>query len=196
MITSVANLPDQFLSLPTLELLSASVNCLSPQLPLSLCNSSNTFSELYLNGLQQSSLCKSKNQGLTSLPSCIWSLTSLAKLYLSGNGYTGKLSYFSLSNTTEQDVSSNRLYGTLPVVLNHRSMHYFDVSSNHFSGTLWGFFIQPLSSQNSTYKANVNRLSCPIPPNTLESFSNINVLSGNVISCTTVLPIDPNSSFL
>ena len=67
----VGNLPDEYISFPTSELFSASVNCLSPQLLLSLCNSSNTLPELYLNGLQQSSLCKSKSQSLTSLPSCI-----------------------------------------------------------------------------------------------------------------------------
>ena len=40
----VGNLPDEYFSLPTLKLLSASVNCLSPQLPHAVCNSSSSLS--------------------------------------------------------------------------------------------------------------------------------------------------------
>ena len=101
----VGNLPDEYISLPRSELLPAYVNCLSPQLPLSLCNSSSTLSELYLNGLQQSSLCKSKSKiRLTSLPLCIWSQTSLSKLYLPANDYTGKVSNISLLEIVERDM--------------------------------------------------------------------------------------------
>ena len=194
------NLLDEYFSLPSLKLFSASVNCLSLQLSLFLCNSSTSLSEIYLNGLQQSSQCnknviKSKNKKTANLPSCTWSLTSLTKLYVSGNGYNGKITNFSLTNIIEFDVSSNRLYGKLPAILNNRSMQYFDASSNHFSGTLQDVAIQPLNLQSSTFNANINRLSGPVPQNSLKAFFNVNVLSGNVISCGTLPPDDPNFHF-
>ena len=194
------NLPSEYFAFQNLTLLSASVNCLSPTLPTSLCNSSTALSELYLDGLQENSKCSDatkRSRGyLTNLPSCVWSRSSLRKLYLSGNGYTGNMEKaFELPNIIELGVGSNRLYGSLPVALSNRSMDYFDVSSNHFDGSLRSISITAgYEGGTTTFKADVNRLSGPISLSTLDTFSDVNVLSGNVISCSTLPLDDPNYS--
>jgi len=74
-------------------------------------------------------------------------------------------------------------------------MDYFDVSSNHFEGSLESIPIASVyESEATTFKADVNRLSGPVSMSILNAFSNVNVLSGNVISCSTVPPDDPNYS--
>ena len=61
---------------------------------------------------------------------------------------------------------------------------------------LYGIFqFNPLYSQSSTYKANINRFSGPVPQNTLKSFSNVNMLNDNKISCSTLPPDGPNFRF-
>ena len=193
-------LPSEYFTLQHLTIFFASMNCLSPTLSTSLCNSSNALSELYLDGLQENSKCSDatkRDRGyLTNLPSCIWSRSSLRKLYLSGNGYSGNMEKtFELPNIIELGVGSNRLYGSLPVALSNRSMDYFDVSSNHFDGSLRSISITSgYGSGNTTFKADVNRLSGPISLSTLDTFSDVNVLSGNVISCSTLPLDDPNYS--
>ena len=189
-------LPNEFFMLPNLTIIAASVNCLSPQLPASLCNSSSAtpyLSEIYLNGLQQSDDCddmvKRSRGGLVDLSPCIWSRSSLSKLYISGNGYVGKLDTFNLTNIKELGLGSNHLSGSLPLSLNGLTMEYFDISSNHFSGSMNSVFITA-ASNTSTVKVNVNRLSGPM--STMDSFLTINVLDGNIISCSSLAPRDQN----
>ena len=187
------SIPEDFFDLPNLILFSASVNCILPQLPASLCRNSQ-IKELYMNGLQQNKMCKygSTQKSLISLPSCIWSMYSLRKLYISGNAYTGILENFNLTNISSLSIDSNHLSGSLPAELNGKLIQYFDISSNHFSGTMDKSQIVPVLPQNSVYKSNNNRLSGPVLTDGLYMFSSINVLRGNIISCSTLPRNDPD----
>ena len=194
------SLPSESFMSPALILFSASSNCLLSELPQSLC-SSMKLSELYINGLGSNDRCteyQSSAQNIArslvfpQLISCIWSTSSISKLYLAGNSYSGKLDEFDLPNITELGLGSNRLYGRVPVTLNGKHMDYFDISSNRFSNTLENINIYS-SSQNSTFKAQINRLSGPIPTDPLLSFSRIDILNGNIISCSTIPSTDPFS---
>ena len=189
-------LPGEYFTLPKLQVLSASLNCLSVQLPGSLCNSSDSLLELYLNGLHQSSNCFGaiSQESLSELSSCIWSRKSLMKIYLAGNRYSGSLEgSFDLPNISELGLTSNRFYGTLPTALNDRKMNYFDVSSNHFVGTIDNVLISPANENTTTaFNVHINRLSGPISTAILKTFSSIDVLSGNVFSCNTLPENDPS----
>ena len=182
-----------------LAVYSASLNCLSLRLPSSLCNASDSLTGLYLNGIRSSEKCdwKSKLGNIllvTELPSCIWSLSSLRLLYVSGNGYSGNLhEHFNLPNITVLELNSNRFYGPLPPISRGQIVTVLDFSNNHFAGTMNSAFIDFVPNRNSSsIKTNVNRLSGPVPISILNMFSTIDVLNGNVFSCGTIPQNDPN----
>ena len=190
-------LPAKLFLLPKLAVFSASVNCLSVDLPPSICAAFDSLTELYLNGLGRSDKCVGKYimPLAEDIPSCIWSMSSLQKLYLSGNGFSGSVyEHYNLTNITELQLNSNRFYGQLPLTRG-QSITTLDFSSNHFTGTMdpvLGNFVP--GGGSSSIKTNVNRLSGPIAVSTLNKFSSINVLNSNIFSCDTIPPNDPNKS--
>jgi Leucine-rich repeat (LRR) protein len=125
-------IPNNLMRLPSIEIFSASKNCL--ELDISAVCDSKVIRELYLNGLGQSSQCPDKRDPsmtrsrLYELDKCIWAVTSLQKLYISGNGFRGSLDNFQLGNVTELNIHANQIRGTLPELLFHgRSFEVFDV---------------------------------------------------------------------
>ena len=184
---------DEYFKLPRLEIFSCTKNCLSPEIPVSICNSS-TVRELYISGLQSANSCRNNrmNRAFT-LPDCLWTMNSLEKLYLSGNGYFGNFELFQLGNLSELSAGSNRLRGSIPSFLNNQSMDYFDISHNMIIGTL-DIAITPHSS-SSKFNVEVNRLSGPLQSSVFREYTEpISVLNGNVFSCGEIPSNDEDSS--
>ena len=146
--------PELF-QLPKLKTLSLSVNCLDTDLSDDICNT--TVQNLLMNGVGRNSKCPEhikRKKGVwddyVSLPKCIWSIQSLQKLYLTGNGYTGKMENFFLPNISELSIGSNGFRGLVPNSLDGHELNIFDLSSNEFTGIL-GIKIVPPQDNTTSY---------------------------------------------
>jgi len=112
-------------------------------------------------------------------------MQSLQALHLTGNRYRGNLDLFSLKNLQNLSISNNRFYGTLPkLAMNNMSFQYFDISDNLFTGCL-DVDVNPIGN-NSVFHADVNRLSGYINIESINKFSDVDVLHGNIMSCDTI----------
>ena len=103
---------------------------------------------------------------------------------LLGNGYTGKMDGFDLPNIYELSISNNRIRGFIPTSLNNQTMDVFDISNNKIKGAL--DVVINSAYPNSTFKANVNRLSGRLYVSSINKFLAPNVLDSNVMSCGTL----------
>lgn len=191
-------IPTSWFQLPNLHSLGASENCFTGSIPTKICTCTNlTF--LILDGLHSSSLCR-KNlffsyiPGLASsskdiyylsssisegIPSCIFNLSFLQTLHVSGNGIRGSLAADLAVGPvlTDLTLSHNDLTGLLP---SHLALHHWeslDISFNKFRGTI----SEELSVQNRL-DMQVNRFSGSIPAAVL-SIPRVNILSGNMFAC-------------
>jgi hypothetical protein len=121
-----------------------------------------------------------------SIPDCFWRMQSLKQLFISGNGLKGSLDSFNLPNISELSISNNRLSGTLPAFFkSYRSLKVFDIADNRFEGYL-DININSTGDPGSKIRANVNRFSGRINTNSMKTFDDITVLTGNLISCATL----------
>ena len=186
-------LPESSFQMST-RMFSAGGNCLSTYIPTSICNATN-LNQLYLSGLGQSISCKNREPRILfnfrTLPSCIFSLPSLQKLYLAGNSYATNLNSFDIPDLIEFDISSNRVTGTIPSALSKLRVDYLDLSSNHITGTLDVLEITPFSN-TSTCKAKLNRLSGELHVNIFEAFDTVDILQGSHIACSAEVTNDIN----
>jgi len=112
------------------------------------------------------------------IPTCIWTLASLRKLYLAGNGFKGNMEKYQLSNLSELNVGFNQLFGTLPAFISGKNFKTFDISSNKFTGVLNADIRS--ESKDSSLSASVNRLSGKLLLFSTGNFSSVSVLAGNV----------------
>ena len=127
-----------------------------------------------------------------SIPDCFWRMQSLKQLYVSGNGLKGSLDSFNLPNISELSISNNRLSGTLPAFFqSYRSLKVFDIADNRFEGYL-DININSTRDPGNKIRANVNRFSGRLNTNSINTFNDITVLTGNLISCAT-LPSEDSS---
>jgi hypothetical protein len=117
-----------------------------------------------------------------TVPACVFALRHLTTLHLSANGFTGQLPSSSYSpQLTDFSMSHNNLGGTIPTSLLAMGLPKLDLSHNKLTGSISS---QVLYSKNtSIFSLNVNRLSGSIP-SSLVGASNINILQGNLFSCT------------
>ena len=94
-------IPSAFFAMPSIVYFASSQNCFHGELPESVCDSS-TLEQLYLEGLRSGQECKTRIFGSFSdvylsealagtIPHCIWAMTSLRFLFLSGNLLGGTL---------------------------------------------------------------------------------------------------------
>jgi Leucine-rich repeat (LRR) protein len=189
------SLPSAFFTQPLLQTVVLQDNCFSGSLPTDLCSGAN-LEILFLDSLTGN--CDSKlPAGLGrimkgsfpnrlikgGIPSCLWSLTRLQQLHLSGNGLTGTLGEVSAaSNLTTIVVPSNRLSGTIPQSLQllSGSLVQLDLSSNRLSGTLSEDL--RVNSEATAFDLSVNRLSGPLPAS-FNVAPVLNVLDGNLFQC-------------
>ena len=165
------------------------MNCFSTQSLYKICTST-SLQTLVLNGMGSSSNCapsllSASNAG--ALPSCIFSITALEKLYLAGNGLVGDLSEFQLPKIDELSLESNKLTGVVPSFFNGKNISLFGVANNRLGGLL-DFYLQPdAASASATYfKASVNRFSWRAQLNSLDRYGEVDVLEGNVIDLSLI----------
>ena len=113
-----------------------------------------------------------------TIPACIFQMTALQSLHLSGNGLHGSLPEAITPSLTDLVLSHNFLTGTIPLSVRQRSWGALDLSYNLLSGD-----IQNFSKPAGPLSLAVNTLSGEIP-HTLRNAANISILEGNVFSCS------------
>ncbi len=203
-------LPLYVFGLPNITIFSASKNCLTGSLGESICDAT-SLTILALDGLHTATSCQNRifpgsklitaymlTKPLTGqIPSCLFNrMPNLQTLHLSGNGIGGDLDnivggtsesghYGLMESLSDLSLSYNRLTGKIPNMLltlpeSNRPWTNLDLSFNKFTGVLdtnmWNF-------TGSSLKLDINRLSGPIPK-ALRYTSDINILDGNMFSCT------------
>jgi Leucine-rich repeat (LRR) protein len=185
-------LPASVFSLPALHSVVLSQNCFSGSLPSSMCLN-NKLRSIVLDLLTGS--CGSRSgfifRGIVlahymtgTIPSCLWSSSSIRTLHLVGNGLHGSLT--GLSNVSVLSVlalGSNQLTGTIPVSLQRHNFTQLDLSINRLSGTLTSdLFVSPSAT---VYDLSTNRMSGNIPGALYSPYASgaINVLEGNIFNC-------------
>jgi Leucine-rich repeat (LRR) protein len=188
-------LPPKFFVQANLSTILLYENCFSGSLPTSLCENT-ALQTLFLDELTGNcgSLLpngfKSFMKGFFpkqlikgGIPSCIWSMSQLELLQLSGNGLTGTLGDIDVSNSSLKTLllASNRLSGTIPVSLQTSGQFIqLDLRGNKLSGTLnSGFAVNPKAN---VLDFSINRLSGRIPAS-FDNVTSLNVLSGNLFQC-------------
>ena len=127
-----------------------------------------------------------------SIPDYFWRIQSLKQLYISGNGLKGSLDVFSLPNINELSISNNRISGTLPEFFKiYRPLKVFDIANNRFKG-YFDVNVNSTGDPGNMIKADVNRFSGRLNNTSVDTFDDITVLTGNLISCAT-LPTEDSS---
>lgn len=124
-----------------------------------------------------------------TIPACVFNISSLRSLYISGSGMTGTIpsgDFIASTTLTTLSLSFNNLNGTIPEWIQKKTnFAYLDLSYNHIGGTVSPTF---QVANNATVVLNNNRLSGSIPPSVVAlPTGNVNVLSGNLF----VKPLPP-----
>lgn len=184
----------------------AYTNCMNNViLPIEICNASN-LQNLVLDGLKTADKCRNqifknpnfpttytstRNVIKNGLPNCLFNMTSLITLSLSGNRMTGTLNNLNTISTilTNLSLSNNEFTGVIPNIFLSRSWVNINLAFNKFRGVVPNSM--PILSSNNSLYLNNNRLSGDIPKS-LYKTKEINILNGNVFQCTTsrsTLPI-------
>lgn len=186
-------LPANFFESPVLSIFAAMDNCIHGSLPKDICNSK-ILAVVILDGMMSGANCQKKffpslnTYALSSsvkgtVPPCLFSMTHLQTLHLSGNGFTGTLpSDLNVSvHVSDLSLSHNVLSGAIPLSIQNRAWSNLDLSYNKFNGELSDSFYPPTG--NDTISLEVNRLSNGVPAS-LQTAYHLNILDGNLFSCT------------
>jgi Leucine-rich repeat (LRR) protein len=195
------SLPANFFTTSTsLESFVATSNCLSGSIPEEIC-SAKFLTSLSLDGLSTAENCRvllfSAVSPLFSgfavrdflegpIPPCLYEMSKIQLLHLSGNGITGSIpSNITLSATlTDLSLSHNALTGTIPMNIQTKYWDNLDLSYNKLTGTLFSEFVGVFDpSENQQLYLEVNRLSGDIP-SSFQYITNLAVLNGNIFSCS------------
>ncbi len=185
-------LPDALLGLPNLQVLDASINCLTLKISDKVCES-DSLEYLLLDGLHSAGSCRStfpiniydtiyqpQSAVVTDVPPCLYSISQLRYLHLSGNGITGSLPENAVlsSNFIELVLANNDFRSTIPSSFLAHNWKMLDLSYNRFTGGL-------SSSMNVSVTVSLkkNRLSGDIP-SSLYATSYVSILTGNMFDCT------------
>ena len=182
----------------TLQSFAANTNCLQATLSNLVCEAT-SLENLILDGLHGGDSCPGRNVlGLSFLddstyylsqpaldgeiPACLFNLSNIQRIHLSGNDYRAILpSNLVISSTlTDMVMSNNLLYGEIPPSLLAHKWDILDLSFNKLSGRLsTNITVTP----NTTIYLEQNRLSGTIPTS-LSTMSKISILDGNLFDCS------------
>jgi len=187
-------LPEQLFLTKSLVSVSAVSNCFHGRIPSSICLNEKLIT-LALDGLGCASSCRNKiltgisssyisSRSITGgIPDCLWSLSKLKVLHLSGNGLSGTLPSDGTtlsSSLKDLSLSYNLLTGSIPSNIQSNSWTKLDLSHNRLSGTLDSKFSS--TSKNTSLFLTDNRLSGSIPGE-FHNMINIGILEGNLYGC-------------
>eukprot|EP01038_Epipyxis_sp_PR26KG_P013844 gene13844-18567_t len=116
-----------------------------------------------------------------TIPECLFKLSKLKLMHLSGNHLTGSIPTDSVSSSlTDLIMSNNVLTGTIPESLQEHKWTVLDLSFNKLTGKLSPNFTY--FSNDTTVTLNINRLSGDIPP-AFRAAENVDILDGNLFHC-------------
>ena len=206
------SLPTEAFQLAKLNTFVAVSNCFSGTLPATICNNTAMVS-LILDGLQTAPACQqqllphtSSNGYVTAsqysghIPSCLFNMSHLISLHLSGNGLSGSLPEDLVVSHSLVDLtlSHNALTGSIPRAIQRRVWKNLDLSYNRLSGVLDSDFAQRETDFSltlggktynltdavfpTTYSLQNNRLSHTVPSTMVDPY-NISLLGSNMFEC-------------
>lgn len=192
-------LPEGIFLSSALETLVLSINCFSGALPQFIC-AAHSLQYLVLTGLNTACIIPAwgdigHTMGLTattstsrmtgSIPGCIFSLSRLRSLHLSGNGLIGNAKdIVIMPDLAHLSMSHNRLVGTVPQSVLQRvsRLDRLDLAFNCIAGTIDGITPPKVLSLID------NRLSGNVPESLLSSDTQpqkLSILEGNSFQCST-----------
>lgn len=197
-------IPYELFLIPNIATIAAVSNCFEGELTDEICNAP-LLQVLAFDGLASAAPCQEKFGNLAyvskkpvfgSIPSCIWGLTNLATLHLSGNGFRGELTG---TDALESGVSSlknlslayNRLSGTIPLsIQTWPHFNILDLGKNWLGGDILEMdgLLSPYNecteevNNCSTLSLDSNRLSGDLPSSFTDAYG-IDILSGNLFQC-------------
>ena len=151
-------IPITLFQLPSITTIVAVKNCFSSGINDNICKYSKYLTTLALDGIETASNCrnlllsslssssllssKTKSSYQTyhnfdnTIPYCLFNLTNLHTLHLSGIGFTGKLPNYISNNLVDLVLSYNYLTGIIPDIIQNRSWYNLDLSNNKLNGIL------------------------------------------------------------
>jgi Leucine-rich repeat (LRR) protein len=205
--TFSGTLPPSFFTQPVLQKVLLFSNCFSGQLPADMCSNSQ-LETLFLDdltgrcGSQVPLIFQQVMKGVFPkklmtgmIPSCLWAMSTLQVLQLSGNGFTGTLNNINTNSSSLRIMllASNKLSGQIPRTFQtYGRFEQLDLSNNKLAGTLAPeLHTSPLAT---VFDLTVNRLSGRLPQG-LYNATVVNVLDGNLFQCqVNNIPLhDPNN---
>lgn len=193
-------IPSELFEAASLQTIALMKNCLGGSIPASICEASD-LEVVILDGLASAAPCRelilpfglstayySKTRLQGTLPSCMWNMSLLSTLQVSGNGLRGNLNgvviphYSQLSNLV---LASNEFSGVIPSSILRWPFQTLDLSENQFMGTIEALdnVSEFALSGQGQLNLNVNRLSGNIPSDLKNSYSGMNILTGNLFQC-------------
>jgi Leucine-rich repeat (LRR) protein len=191
-------IPRQIFQSPRILFVAIVGGCFHGNFPLEICNAT-SLKALVLEGLRSGRHCREDFWDPLSvianrvyrtstvgkkLPKCIWNLTNLETLYLSGNLMEGSIPETQSlpSSLVRLSLSYNKLTGTIPKILQRQPFEYFDLEHNRLTGTSEDIHISAERYNDTQVTLSVNRLSGHI--GNLNYLKHVDVLSGNIYSCS------------
>jgi hypothetical protein len=184
-------LPEDLFSPPRLLSVSASSNCLQGAVPESICTNSPNLRQLVLDGMANNDNCmleyrvlgmftvhepKARMSG--TVPECLFNMSQLVVLHLSGNELTGQLHDLpENTNLRNISLSHNQLTGIVPHGFESPLLLELDLSYNKLRGHFhWN------EEHDTDLSLDHNRLSGDLPKS-WRNAKNIEVLNGNMFQC-------------
>jgi Leucine-rich repeat (LRR) protein len=200
------SITDNIFSSGHLSSLLASGNCIFGPIPDTVCNIAGKNLTIFdFSNSGSNDLC-SFNQRIQSyqppfvrgtfsplglsgtIPSCLFTSSTVTALRLSGNRFTGTISSYMSSysiNLLNLTLDHNGLTGSIPSWIQTHSFLELDLSYNRLDGTLSSDFV--VSVAQTKLGLAVNRLSGELPQSIVKASSNLsslNVLAGNIFACS------------
>ena len=189
------HIPEQLYAMRSLKTIAAVSNCFDQSITPAICGSPG-LENVVLDGLQSADSCRNyflpglsasyhvKRPFYGTLPACVFSMSSLLVLHLSGNGLTGSIPEDVTVNPPMLDLSlsHNKLTGPIPSALQQHDWLRLDLSNNFFDGTLRSdfgsdyfnytrYFLDRVADANITFsdpssyeaiRQSITNLTCPL----------------------------------